>query len=76
MAEINELPPQGPLAEGLSYWTRIKGERDIPLYVDIDPVDMRRFLANVILVDALSSPRDFLLPADRFKRRQHHFEEL
>jgi hypothetical protein len=42
-----------------SYWERIRGSRNMPRRVDLDPVDIPRLLPFVMLVDVLTEPLDF-----------------
>ncbi len=45
--------------QALDYWIRIRGERAMPSRADLDPIDIRRILPNVVLIDVASEPLDF-----------------
>lgn len=48
---------QPPLGAALAYWrARCRG-RPMPARADLDPVDMREFLANVLLAELAAGPR-------------------
>lgn len=38
------------------YWLEVRGERSMPSRDDLDPLDMGRFLARIILVDVQQDP--------------------
>lgn len=40
----------------LDYWKGKRGERDMPGRADIDPVEMRAFLGNIIIIDVERDP--------------------
>jgi hypothetical protein len=49
-----------PLLQRLyDYWQERRSLRPMPSRSDIDPVDMRFILGNLLLVDALAAPRRF-----------------
>ena len=41
------------------YWQRKRAQRPMPSRADIDPIDMRFILGNLLLVDVLAAPRRF-----------------
>lgn len=45
--------------QALDYWIRIRGERTMPSRADLDPIDIRRILPNVVLIDVANDPLDF-----------------
>lgn len=45
-----------PLAQMYAYWQQKCGDRLMPSRADIDPVGMRAFLPNTMLVDVLTTP--------------------
>ncbi len=45
--------------QALDYWIRIRGERMMPSRADLDPLDIRRILPNVVLIDVSNDPLDF-----------------
>jgi PAS domain len=47
------------IAVALAYWNRKRGTRAMPARADIDPVEIRHILPNIILVDVLCDPLDF-----------------
>jgi hypothetical protein len=47
------------LDEGFAYWDRIRGERRMPRFADIDAVDIPKLLPHVIVLDVESDPLDF-----------------
>jgi hypothetical protein len=47
------------IAIALDYWEQLRGTRLMPANADIDPVAIRHFLPNVMLVDVLRDPLDF-----------------
>jgi len=47
------------IAIALDYWERLRGTRRMPAKADIDPVAIRHFLPNVMLIDVLRDPLDF-----------------
>lgn len=45
---------------GLAYWMSRKGSGEMPSRTDIDPMDIPRLLPNVVMVDILSDPLDYM----------------
>lgn len=41
------------------YWTDKRGERSMPLRGDIDPLELKKHLASLFLLDVIESGRDF-----------------
>ena len=55
----DDLSFQRPVnAKALAYWRARAAGRAMPARADIDPVDMRGFIANVGLVDVLADGRE------------------
>ena len=48
------------IREGAAYWTEKCDGRRMPHRRDIDPLDIRRLLGNVVLLDVLRDPLDFV----------------
>ncbi len=47
------------IIDALRYWERIRGNRAMPARSDLDPLDIPKLLAHVMLVDVLREPLDF-----------------
>lgn len=47
------------LDEGFAYWDRIRGDRRMPRFADIDAVDIPKLLPHAVILDAESGPLDF-----------------
>lgn len=47
------------LVEWLDYWVTLKGERKIPLRSELNPVDIPRLLANIIINEVERDPLRF-----------------
>lgn len=45
--------------QALEYWIKIRGSRPMPSRADLDPLDIRKILPNVVLLDVTSDPLDF-----------------
>jgi hypothetical protein len=43
----------------LEYWQAMRGNRAMPARADIDPADIPKLLANILLVDVSQAPLDF-----------------
>jgi len=48
---------QAPLGAALAYWRARCRDRPMPARADLDPVDMREFLSNVLLAEVAAGPR-------------------
>lgn len=48
------------LQRGYAYWRACAGSRAMPRRADIDPADMKDLLPNVVLIEVLDEPRDFV----------------
>ncbi|MDY0870358.1 PAS domain-containing protein [Dongia rigui] len=47
-----------PLLAGFyNYWNEKRGNRPMPSRADLDPIDMKRWLPGIIIVDVLENPR-------------------
>lgn len=52
-----DLKCQDPALFGiLDYWNRKRGAREMPARADIDPLDLRRQLGNLIIIDVEHQP--------------------
>lgn len=47
------------IREVYQYWMQKRGDRAAPPRADIDPIEMRVFLPNVVLLDVEQSPRRY-----------------
>ena len=47
------------LDEGFAYWDRIRGDRRMPRFADIDAVDIPKLLPHAVILDVESNPLDF-----------------
>lgn len=45
--------------QALDYWIKIRGTRPMPSRADLDPLDIRKLLPNVLLIDVAHNPLDF-----------------
>ena len=45
--------------QALEYWIKIRGSQAMPSRADLDPIDIRQILPNVVLLDVASDPVDF-----------------
>lgn len=45
--------------QALEYWIKIRGDRPMPSRADLDPIDIRQILPNVVLLDVTHDPLDF-----------------
>lgn len=60
---VSDLP--APLAMLHYYWEFKRGDRPAPSRADIDPVEMKDFLSNTMLIDVVHSPESDM----RFRMR-------
>jgi len=45
------------LAGFYNYWNEKRGDRAMPSRADLDPIEMKRWLPGIIIVDVLENPR-------------------
>lgn len=55
---LDFLTTCSPLLAGFyAYWNDKRGDRPMPARADLDPIEMKRWLPGIIIVDVLESPR-------------------
>lgn len=47
------------LDEGFAYWDRIRGDRQMPRFKDIDAIDIPKLLPHALVLDVEAEPLDF-----------------
>ncbi|WP_439514805.1 PAS domain-containing protein [Oceanibaculum nanhaiense] len=47
------------LDEGFAYWDRIRGDRRMPRFTDIDAIDIPKLLPHALVLDVEAEPLDF-----------------
>ncbi|MBX6322827.1 MAG: PAS domain-containing protein [Rhodospirillaceae bacterium] len=57
---MDELARSHTLQQAYSYWQRKKGDRPFPTRQDLEPDEMKPFLPQVMLIDVLNGPLDFV----------------
>jgi hypothetical protein len=55
---LDFLAACSPMLAGFyNYWNEKRGDRMMPSRVDLDPIEMKRWLPGIIIVDVLENPR-------------------
>lgn len=62
LAEVNERISEShpSIREVLHYWKSKAGSKAMPRRQDIDPLDLVRFLPNIMLIDVVDDPRHLI----------------